>query len=208
MFTFPEAINGQLQQVEPQAQPQQFSTAQMFLDLFQRNNQSSLDLACASNPVQIPTTTLNTIGTFASKNTFFFSLNPMHLAAMNRMSNLLLTQPTQMDTLCMARAIRDRPEVNRHAWVRAVMAATMRRPDLNGLPRPNLAEITPSLFINNPTIQQAFKLPNGQRQPGTTGTCALVDGSVGAEANGVENRLWYFREDIMVNSHHWFWRKN
>ena len=32
----------------------------------------------------------------------------------------------------------------------------------------------------------------------------MVDGNVGAD-NGAENALWYFREDVMVNSHHWFW---
>jgi hypothetical protein len=31
-----------------------------------------------------------------------------------------------------------------------------------------------------------------------------VDESSG-DANGPENMLWYFREDIMVNAQHWYW---
>lgn len=33
--------------------------------------------------------------------------------------------------------------------------------------------------------------------------CIIVDGSVGLD-NGIENKLWYWREDMMVNQHHWY----
>lgn len=32
--------------------------------------------------------------------------------------------------------------------------------------------------------------------------CIVVDGEIG-EDNGIENRLWYYREDMMLNQHHW-----
>jgi len=32
----------------------------------------------------------------------------------------------------------------------------------------------------------------------------IVDGNVGKD-NGVENNLWYFREDIQLNAHHFMW---
>ncbi|ODM98373.1 Hemocyanin G chain, partial [Orchesella cincta] len=35
--------------------------------------------------------------------------------------------------------------------------------------------------------------------------CIVVDGRVGID-NGIENELWYFREDIQANQHHW-WSK-
>jgi hypothetical protein len=34
------------------------------------------------------------------------------------------------------------------------------------------------------------------------GECIVVDGHVGRD-NGIENKLWYWREDIMLNQHHW-----
>lgn len=34
------------------------------------------------------------------------------------------------------------------------------------------------------------------------GKCIIVDGKVGRD-NGIENKLWYFREDMMVNQFHW-----
>lgn len=33
-----------------------------------------------------------------------------------------------------------------------------------------------------------------------------MDGSVGLD-NGAENKLWYWREDMMVNQHHWYWHQ-
>ncbi|CAL8125681.1 unnamed protein product [Orchesella dallaii] len=36
--------------------------------------------------------------------------------------------------------------------------------------------------------------------------CIRVDGRVGHD-NGVENRLWYWREDLMLNQHHWYWHQ-
>lgn len=34
--------------------------------------------------------------------------------------------------------------------------------------------------------------------------CVIVDGSSGVD-NGVENNLWYFREDIFLNGDHMFY---
>lgn len=35
-------------------------------------------------------------------------------------------------------------------------------------------------------------------------SCVLTDEQIGAD-NGIENQLWYFREDYFFNSHHQFW---
>jgi hypothetical protein len=37
--------------------------------------------------------------------------------------------------------------------------------------------------------------------------CIILDESFGV-ANGVENHLWYIREDFEVNSQHWYWHQN
>ncbi|ODN01444.1 Hemocyanin E chain [Orchesella cincta] len=34
--------------------------------------------------------------------------------------------------------------------------------------------------------------------------CIVVGGKHG-EDNGIENKLWYFREDMMLSQHHWYW---
>ncbi|ODN01428.1 Phenoloxidase 2 [Orchesella cincta] len=50
--------------------------------------------------------------------------------------------------------------------------------------------------------RQLFGSPQAHIHHDGIGQCILVNGTVGAD-NGEENRLWYFREDIQLNSHHW-----
>lgn len=83
----------------------------------------------------------------------------------------------------------------------------MSREDMSILTRPSLAEIMPSLFIPDEVIKRAKRQtgwsnnrPNNNNN--NNGRCSLVNGAVGAD-NGVENKLWYFREDMLINSNHW-----
>lgn len=58
------------------------------------------------------------------------------------------------DAINMAAGLRDRSEINPHAWVRAVYGSAIRRRDLQGLKKPPVVEVMPSLFVTNDVLSR------------------------------------------------------
>ncbi|OXA56731.1 Phenoloxidase 3 [Folsomia candida] len=109
---------------------------------------------------------------------FFYGQNPSHRGAAMRIMRLLIEQNNAQDAILMAATLRDKR-----------------------LRKPAIIEVMPGMLINNRATgemrRQASMGPQSRN-------CIPVDGSVGRD-NGIENALWYWREDVMLNSHHWYW---
>lgn len=77
-----------------------------------------------------------------------------------------LEQRTPQDAIKMAAGLRDRGEINPHAWLRAVVGSTIHRRDLQGLRKPPMVEIMPSMFITNnvlSALRRSIDVPSSSR---------------------------------------------
>ncbi|CAL8095574.1 unnamed protein product [Orchesella dallaii] len=173
-----------------------------FLDLFIWNKPmptTSIVNTFLENENELPF--LREISQTCPRRDFFFGMNPRHMNAVTRLNEILMEQRSPEDCLKMAAGLRDRGEINPHAWLRAVISATIHRRDLQGLKKPPIVEIMPSMFIPNEALSALKRSINA---PSSSRKCIRIDGTVGRD-NGIENLVWYWREDVMVNSHHWYW---
>jgi len=135
---------------------------------------------------------------------------------------MYVEQDTWRDIL--ERASKLREQINIQLWIDAVIGTTLYSPAMAGLYKPALIELSPDRFLPRQIIQQAVN-ESVRRQVGNSGkffmrrdfnqlvirpliikagTCTNLDENTGG-SNGIENALWYFREDIQVNAQHWYW---
>lgn len=108
------------------------------------------------------------------------------------------------DLQSMAVYARDR--VNSYMYQYALAVALLHRPDTKNLAIPSLAENFPDKFVDSQVFgklrEETFVLNEdnvGQRQP------IEIPRDYTASDLDPEHRLWYFREDIGINLHHWHW---
>jgi len=91
------------------------------------------------------------------------------------------------------------------AWYTGLTMATFQRPDLRRLWKPSPIDVVPDLYINARAMKQAEQNPFQRKATAEDQhQCVILDERF-AEDNGIENRMWYFREGIQVNAQHWFW---
>ncbi|CAL8129139.1 unnamed protein product [Orchesella dallaii] len=147
---------------------------------------------------------LQEIGETCPKREFFYGMNPRHRNAVLRLNQVLMEQSSPEGCLQIAGGLRDRDEVNPHAWLRAVISASIFRPDLQGLQKPPLVEIMPSMFVPGEILDELKESSSEISTTASSRRCIRVDGSYG-EDNGAENLVWYWREDVLLNSHHLYW---
>lgn len=105
------------------------------------------------------------------------------------------------DLQCVAVYARDR--VNTCLFNYALSVAILHRKDTKKMPIPLFVESFPEKFLNSTDYskirEEASVVPDGFRRP------IIVTNDNTASDLDEEHLLWYFREDVGVNLHHWHW---
>ncbi|XP_035707646.1 LOW QUALITY PROTEIN: phenoloxidase 3 [Folsomia candida] len=143
----------------------------------------------------------------------FASFHGPHAKAVGELAGILIENidmedPSNMQAIEFFDYIRRRGDIHPQLFVSALpMALVSTRSSLIGEPTPPLVEMFPSRFLPRVVEGPEIKL-SAQSGRGTNKTCIKVDQHWGStKTNGIENRLWYFREDLQLNSHHWNWHQ-
>ena len=71
------------------------------------------------------------------------------------MTPLRIAANSAEEVICKAEFLRDRPEMNTGVWLRGLMGAVLSRADMQGLHKPSLVEIMPTMMINNVVLEEA-----------------------------------------------------
>jgi tyrosinase len=81
--------------------------------------------------------------------------------------------------------------------------AILHRPDTKDLDLPLFVESFPNKFLDSRAFfqarQEAGVVPQGSRRP------IVIPTDYTASNLEPEHALWYFREDLGINLHHWHW---
>lgn len=100
-------------------------------------------------------------------------------------------------------AVYARDRLNPLLFNYALSVAMLHRPDTKDVPLPRLFENFPDKFVDSRVLQQireeATIVPDGSRIP------IIIPRDYTASDLDPEHRLWYFREDLGINLHHWHW---
>lgn len=100
-------------------------------------------------------------------------------------------------------AVYARDRLNPYLFNYALSVALLHRPDTKDLPLPRFFENFPDKFVDSKVFQkvreEATVVPEGSRIP------IVIPRDYTASDLDPEHRLWYWREDLGVNLHHWHW---
>ncbi|OXA54751.1 Phenoloxidase 3 [Folsomia candida] len=129
------------------------------------------------------------------KTTPFIDMDPGFRSVSRKIVNALAAQKTRKDVEKLAAAFKADPRVNYHLFWNSFMKAIQVRDDFRGAELPLGVEFQPEMFIPSEVMTQITS---------TKDDIFLIDESLG-KRNGKENLLFYFREDIGLNSHHQYW---
>lgn len=126
---------------------------------------------------------------------------PRHSSIAGKLIELFMSQRTIDDLLSVAAYVRDR--INPQLFNYALSVTTLHRKDTKGLKIPTFVETFPDKFMDSKILRKAREdvtiVPQGSRTPITIPT------DYTASDLDPEHRLWYFREDVGINLHHWHW---
>ncbi|XP_044249056.1 phenoloxidase 3 [Drosophila takahashii] len=116
--------------------------------------------------------------------------------------DIFMKMPTVDDLLSVGVYARDR--VNPLMFNYALSVALLHRPDTRDLHLPSISECFPDRFIDSRTFrnmrEECYVVQESDaRKPSRLPVLYT------ASDLDVEHRLWYFREDLGVNLHHWHW---
>jgi hypothetical protein len=100
-------------------------------------------------------------------------------------------------------AVYARDRVNGQLFNYALSVALLHRPDTKDLNLPLFVESFPSKFIDSRSFGRAREEANVV-QPGSRRPITIPRDYTASDLEP-EHRLWYFREDLGVNLHHWHW---
>lgn len=124
---------------------------------------------------------------------------PKHSQIAGKLIKLLMDQKNVDDFLSVAAFVRDR--INPQLFNYALSVVSIHRKDTRGVKIPNFAETFPDKFVDPKIIRQAREdlnvLPDSSRTP------IVVPRDYTASDLDPEHKLWYFREDVGINLHHW-----
>lgn len=100
-------------------------------------------------------------------------------------------------------AVYARDRLNPFLFNYALSVVILHRQDTKDLNVPLFVESFPEKFVDAQVFakirEEAFLIPDGLRRP------IEIPKSYTASDEEIEHKLWYFREDIGVNLHHWHW---
>ncbi|CAO1425782.1 unnamed protein product [Diamesa serratosioi] len=126
---------------------------------------------------------------------------PKHRKISSRLIEIFMGVRSIGDLQSVAVYARDR--LNPYLFNYALSVAILHRPDTRDLNIPLFAESFPEKFMDSKVFQrireEATIVPVGQRMSVT------IPRDYTASDLEPEHRLWYFREDIGINLHHWHW---
>ncbi|XP_049317717.1 phenoloxidase 2-like [Bactrocera dorsalis] len=126
---------------------------------------------------------------------------PAHRRIAGRLIDIFMGVRSIDDLQSVAVYARDR--VNPYLFNYALSVALLHRPDTKGLDLPSFAQNFPDKFVDSRVFRQvreeATVVPDGSRMPIT------IPRDYTASDLEPEHRLWYFREDLGINLHHWHW---
>lgn len=100
-------------------------------------------------------------------------------------------------------AVYARDRLNIYLFSYAFSVTIIHRPDTQDLDIPPFVETFPEKFVDSQTFgdarEEATVVPEGSRMP------IIIPREYTASDLEIEHRLWYFREDVGLNLHHWHW---
>ncbi|XP_031621669.1 phenoloxidase 2-like [Contarinia nasturtii] len=131
----------------------------------------------------------------------FSLLIPYHRKLATHLISVFIGLRSVDDLQTVAVYARDR--LNPLLFNYALSVALLHRPDTKNVDMPLLFEVFPDKFIDSKVIgrarEEATVVTEDLRQPIT------IPKDYTASDLEPEHRLWYFREDIGLNIHHWHW---
>ncbi|XP_058055483.1 phenoloxidase 2 [Anopheles bellator] len=126
---------------------------------------------------------------------------PRHRKIAARLIDIFMGMRNVEDLQSCAVFARDR--INPYLFNYALSVALLHRKDTHDLDLPTIIEIFPDKYVDSKVFSQireeATVVPEGMRMP------IVIPKDYTASDLDEEHRLWYFREDIGVNLHHWHW---
>ncbi|XP_054739627.1 phenoloxidase 2-like [Anastrepha obliqua] len=126
---------------------------------------------------------------------------PAHRRIAGRLIDIFMGVRSIEDLQSVAVYARDR--LNPYLFNYALSVALLHRADTKGMDLPSFAQNFPDKFVDSRVFRQvreeATVVPEGSRMPIT------IPRDYTASDLEPEHRLWYFREDLGINLHHWHW---
>lgn len=126
---------------------------------------------------------------------------PRHSQIAGKLVDLFMAQRSIDDLTSVAAYVRDR--INPQLFNYALSVASLHRKDTKGVKVPNFVETFPDKFMDPKIIRQAREdatiVPQGSRKP------IVIPTQYTSSSKEPEQKLWYFREDVGINLHHWHW---
>lgn len=126
---------------------------------------------------------------------------PKHRRIAARLIDIYMGMRTIDDLQSVAVYSRDR--LNPYLFNYALSVAMLHRPDTRELNFPTKLESFPEQYMDSAVFanirEEAAIVPEGSRMP------IVIPRDYTASDLEPEHRLWYFREDIGINLHHWHW---
>ncbi|CAL8134690.1 unnamed protein product [Orchesella dallaii] len=166
----------------------------------------NIDMVAMEMPKEMPN--LRLISELCPKSSNFCYFQPKHRQAFVILKTIFESQRNPDEVFTMAGACRDSPMINSQLFVYALCSCLVTRRDTKHIPIPNHFEVMPDCYCTTDVVRQATKMasmpemPNGSPENKMP---ILVDQNFVGRGTDPEHRLWYFREDILVNSHHFHW---
>lgn len=126
---------------------------------------------------------------------------PRHRRMAARLIDVFMGMRSIDDLQSVAVFARDR--MNPFLFNYALSVAMLNRPDTREIDIPNTLEAFPEKYVDSAVFgnirEEATIVPEGSRMP------IVIPRDYTASDLDPEHRLWYFREDIGINLHHWHW---
>ncbi|CAD7091974.1 unnamed protein product [Hermetia illucens] len=135
------------------------------------------------------------------RNEQFSLFVPRHRRIAGRLIDIFMGVRSIDDLQSVALYARDR--VNAYLFNYALSVALLHRPDTKGLSLPSFVETFPDKYVDSKVFSQireeASIVQEQSRMP------IVIPRDYTASDLDEEHRLWYFREDMGINLHHWHW---
>lgn len=126
---------------------------------------------------------------------------PRHRKIAGRLIDIFMGVRSTEDLLAVGVYAKDR--VNPYLYQYALAVALIHRTDTKDLDIPNLAEMTPEKFVDS-SVYRNLREETGVVNQGNRLPIAIPRDYTASDLDP-EHRLWYFREDVGINLHHWHW---
>ncbi|XP_063707043.1 phenoloxidase 2-like [Culicoides brevitarsis] len=129
---------------------------------------------------------------------------PRHRKIAGRLIDIFIGMRTVNDLQSAAAYARDR--VNPYLFQYALAVALLHRPDTKNVPLPSLAESFPDKFVDSAIFNKLREETFVNNEENAQMRVPIeIPRDYTASDLDPEHRLWYFREDLGVNLHHWHW---